>query len=44
MTDTSSNNEYVPPTDADLEKMITKLLDDIFGTDTTDSETPEEAN
>ena len=42
MTDTSSNNEYTSPTDEELEKMMKKLLDDIFGGDITDPETSDD--
>lgn len=37
--DTSSNDNYDSPTDAELEKLVKDMLDDIFGGDITDSET-----
>ena len=44
MTDTSSNDEYQSPTDAELEKLVRDMLSDIFGGDITDSETPDDPN
>ena len=42
MTDTSSNNDYQSPTDEELEAMVKRMLDEIFGGDITDSETPDD--
>ena len=44
MTNTSSNDECERPTDAELEAMVKKMLDDIFGGDISDSETPDDPN
>ena len=44
MTDTSSNNEYKSPTDEELEKLVKDMIDEIFGGDITDSETPDDPN
>jgi len=43
-TNTSSNDEYERPTDAELEAMVKKMLDNIFGGDISDSETPDDPN